>query len=100
MFMKAIQPDFSILFLLLAMTVFCLQAQAWLAQTSAVHRLKLAHITVALGLSQSSVHCMLPDRQDFMWHRRWAVSRYSLIISISYFREIIIFRCHNFCCVG
>jgi ligand-binding sensor domain-containing protein len=54
------------------MTVLLWQTPALLAQTPTgvafgERTLKFEHFSVAQGLSQSSVHCMLQDRQGFLW---------------------------------
>jgi ligand-binding sensor domain-containing protein len=68
--MRTIRLGFSILFP--AMIALLRQTPALLAQTPTgaafgERRPKFEHLSVAQGLSQSSVHCMLQDRQGFMW---------------------------------
>lgn len=62
LFMKTIWTGFSILFLLLSITALRWQAPPLSAQTFSGQRFKFEHITVAQGLSQSSVQCMMQDR--------------------------------------
>jgi len=70
--MRTIRLGFSIRFIWLAITARFLQTPALLAQTPTgvafgERPLKFEHLSVAQGLSQGSVHCMLQDRQGFMW---------------------------------
>ncbi len=58
---------FSTRFLFAAIIAMLWRAPAPLAQTHGERQLKFERLTVADGLSQSAVNCVLQDRQGFMW---------------------------------
>ncbi|MBC6948423.1 AAA family ATPase [candidate division KSB1 bacterium] len=65
--MRTKRLGFFIRFLFPAIIARMLLTPTLLAQTFSERPLKFEHLTVAHGLSQSSVHCMLQDRRGFMW---------------------------------
>ncbi len=70
--MRTIRLGFSIRFLFTAMAALLWQTAAPLAQTPmggayGERQVKFERIAVAEGLSQSTVYCVLQDRQGFMW---------------------------------